>query len=108
MTKTIKDLIDESHGNAVNKGFWAVNQDIGNKCMLMVTELAEFMEKKRKNDLSADEHCPEFSNQQIELADLFIRWADMCGYLGFENMQEAIEAKMLFNSTRPHLHGKSC
>ena len=104
---TIKDLINEAHQNAINKGFWAVNQDIGNKLMLVNTELVELFERVRKNQMNVpDEHCPQYANAKVEGADGIIRLFDMFGYLGWSDMQDVIEAKMAYNISRPHLHNK--
>jgi hypothetical protein len=107
MSKTIKDLINECHQNSVNKGFWAVNHDIGCKLMLVNTELVEMFERVRKNQMTvADEHCPKYPNAKVEGADAVIRLFDLFGYLGWTDMQEVIEEKMAFNAGREYLHGK--
>jgi NTP pyrophosphatase (non-canonical NTP hydrolase) len=99
-------LVRDCHLNAVSKDFWAASQNIGEKLMLVNTELGEFFEKYRKGDLSADEHCPDFTNQTIEIADTIIRLLDLAGWLEMHNLGEAIQAKMIYNLTRPSLHGK--
>jgi NTP pyrophosphatase (non-canonical NTP hydrolase) len=40
-----------------------------------------------------------------ELADAVIRIADLCGYLNID-LESHIKAKMRYNETRPHKHGK--
>lgn len=99
-------LVQECHQNAINKDFWAASQNVGEKLMLVNTELSEFFEKYRQGDLSADEHCPEFTNQTIEVADALIRLFDLAGWLNMHNLGDAVLAKMMYNKTRPSLHGK--
>lgn len=76
------------------------------KAMLIVTEIAEFAESDRKES-KPDEHCPEFTNHEIELADAVIRIMDLAQARGYR-LAEAIVAKRRFNTTRPHKHGKTC
>ncbi len=52
-----------------------------------------------------DQHCPEFTNVEIEAADIFIRMADMAGAYQWR-LGAAIKAKQLYNETRPEKHGK--
>lgn len=47
-------------------------------------------------------HKPE--GFEIEIADVFIRLFDLCGYLGID-IDSAIEAKLNYNQTRPFRHG---
>jgi hypothetical protein len=75
--------------------------------MLVNTELSEFLEAYRKDDLTADEHCPEFTNQTIEIADAIIRLLDLAGWLNMHNIGDAVIAKWQYNKTRPYLHGKN-
>jgi hypothetical protein len=104
--ESINLLVKDCHQNAINKDFWAASQNVGEKLMLVNTELAEFFEMYRKDNLAADEHCPDFTNQTIEIADAIIRLFDLAGWLHMHNLGEAIEAKMKYNLTRPQLHGK--
>lgn len=101
----IQQLVAIAHANAKAKGFWDASSDIGNKVALIHSELSEFFERYRKDDLSPDEHCPKFTNQTIELADICIRIFDLAGYLN-SPLGAAIIAKIKYNATRPHLHGK--
>lgn len=54
-----------------------------------------------------DEHCPEFINFEIELADVIIRVMDLSGGMNLR-VAEAVAAKMAYNRTRPYKHGKQC
>lgn len=104
--EVIRLLVKDCHATAIEKDFWSASQDIGNKLMLVNTELCEFFERCRRGDLSPDEHCPEFTNQTIEIADTLIRIFDLAGWLEMHNLGEAIVAKMAYNRTREKLHGK--
>lgn len=102
----IKALQARAHETARNNGFWDKGQDnILAKLMLCVTELAEVAESYRKGEIKIDEHCPEFTNLSIELADTVIRVMDIAEYSEV-NLEAAILAKMEYNLTRPYRHGK--
>ena len=119
MEININYLIEESHKNAVNKGFWddvdLVSEDglkeafkddlsissgeinaIGNRLMLMVGEVAEAQEGLRHNDRD---------NFKEELADVCIRMFDLCGGLDID-LESEILKKMSKNLDRPYLHNK--
>jgi NTP pyrophosphatase (non-canonical NTP hydrolase) len=71
---------------------------------LMHSELSEMLEGVRKP--KTDEHCPQFTSEEVELADVCIRIFDYAG--GFQlRLESAINAKMEFNRGRPHKHGKA-
>lgn len=75
------------------------------KVMLVVTELAEGVEGLRKGN-GPSEHIPEFSCMEEEYADAIIRILDHCAQRKWR-IADAIEAKMAFNASRPHKHGKA-
>lgn len=92
----LNDLIKEIHWNAVNKGFWDIPREFGTLIALIHSELSEALEADREGD---KEHVGE------ELADVFIRLADLCGGLEID-IESAILAKMEKNKDRPRMHGK--
>lgn len=123
---TIKKLQDTAFANALKHGFHHKNQNIGEMLMLIVSELSEALEADRKNkhaDLkkynagiatyngeseSQDKSTFEFfvkDTFEDELADAVIRIADLCGYLNID-LESHIKAKMRYNESRPHKHGK--
>lgn len=105
----INELVEKAFENANNKGFWEdfawpdnhcesnkLNA-IGNRLMLIVSELGEALEALRKNDED---------NFKEELADVAIRLGDLCGGLGIDLEAEIIK-KMDKNKDRPYKHGKA-
>lgn len=95
------------YGNAKLHGFWEEEQvNFLAKVALVHSELSEAVEGYRKKGDEPDQHCPEFSNVQIELADAVIRILDIGTGFGLGNMGEAILAKMDYNEGREYLHGK--
>ncbi len=107
---SINQLCIESHANAVIHGFWegALRCNIGEKVALIHSEISEFWEGERRGESPfPDEHCPEHPHGAIELADVLIRIFDLAGHERYD-LGAAVQAKMAYNKTRPHLHGKKC
>lgn len=102
---SIRILSIEIHEWAVSKGFWGKDKNDGECIALMHSELSETLESIRKGS-PADEHCPRFTNTEIELADCMIRIMDYCAAKNLR-LSEAIQAKMNYNKTRPFKHGKA-
>ena len=132
---TINSLVNTAHCAAVKKGFYESDRNIGELLMLIVSELGEALEAHRgekfadwdifdsdceldMEELRAD--APEKYKIEIrnncfklfikdrfedELADVFIRLADLCGYMGID-IEKHIKAKMFYNQSRPEKHGK--
>lgn len=118
------------------KGFRTDWLNVPEKLMLIVTELSEAMEAyrhiepavlaARQNDIDGaggardgyfcwedtpqdvrDRNGPHIENFEEELADAFIRLADLAGSLGIDLHRE-VAAKMAKNELRPRKHGKEC
>ena len=117
---TIKELCKKAHNIAVEHGFWLINpngsivkRNIPELLMLCVSELGEACEALRKNSrqirskdkkwAKSDGWCKD--TFEDEIADTFIRLADMCQALGID-IEWQIQKKMEYNKTRPIRHGK--
>lgn len=83
--------------------------------MQVVSELSEAMEAHRQGKYmsfvppSSDFILPKIDKIkdtfEVEIADVFIRLASLCGYLNID-IEKFINAKMEYNRLRKPLHGK--
>ncbi len=71
--------------------------NVGEKLMLVVSEIAEGMEADRKNLM--DDKLPHRKGLEVELADAIIRIHDLAGYLKLD-LGGAIMEKLLYNAKR--------
>lgn len=71
---------------------------VGEQISLIHSEISEAYEGHRKG--KTDEHCPEFTSLEAELADAMIRILDTAGGMKLR-LAEAFAAKMEYNRTRP-------
>jgi NTP pyrophosphatase (non-canonical NTP hydrolase) len=115
----IKQLIKEAHDNAVQRGFYPKGEvrNIGELLMLIVSELGEALEAHRNNkfaDWKAYEMLIDIHNKKAwnrddfkienaqyyfeskikdtfedEIADVFIRLFDLCGYLDYGGSEKS-------------------
>lgn len=100
-------LQTECHTAALKAGWWhdittgepIINRPhvVGEKQMLIVSEVAEAMEGHRKNLM--DDKLPHRKMCEVELADAAIRIFDLAGALGFD-LGSAIAEKLAYNATR--------
>jgi NTP pyrophosphatase (non-canonical NTP hydrolase) len=96
----ISKLVEICYANAKEKGFWDASQNIAEKIMLVVTELAEGVEAYRHGKVSSSK-----DSLAEELSDAIIRICDIAGYLKIDLEKEILD-KIEYNRSRPYLHGK--
>jgi len=87
-----------------NKTWWhdpktgePIERNHGEQFMLIVSEIAEAMEGKRKN--LQDDKLPHRKMVEVEIADALIRIFDYCGGHGLD-IGGAFEEKMAYNKNR--------
>lgn len=95
------------HGASLKSGWWNDLETgsatirrphvVGEKLMLIVSEVAEAMEGHRKGLM--DDKLPHRPKIEVELADAVIRIADLCGALRLD-LGPAIAEKLAFNAQR--------
>ncbi len=98
-----REVATKVNATAHAKGWYDNPPPDMERFMLMVCELAEAAEGYRHSN-PPSEHIPEFSAIEEELADVWIRIADMAHEKGWR-VAEAVEAKRAFNETRSYKHG---
>ena len=121
----INEICKIQHEAAKQKGFYDNPRELGTLLMLIVSELGEALEADRcgrwadvaafRSEIADQERLADRVESfrayvkdtlEDEIADVFIRLFDLCGYMGID-IDEHIAMKMWYNSTRPQLHGKA-
>jgi transcriptional regulator with XRE-family HTH domain len=131
--KSLNVLRDEAFAYAEKQGFHKRKVELGERLMLVVSELSEALEADREGkwapkgltgeteygktittELSGiipESLSPETYAEEIrgtveeEIADSVIRICDIAGVYGID-LDWHVAAKMAYNKTRPYLHGK--
>lgn len=105
MKLPFNEFSTEVHSQNVAAGWWTdlktglpIKANVGEKLMLVVSEVSEAMEGHRKNLM--DDKLPHRKMIEVELADTIIRIADLAGHLGLD-LEGAIEEKLAYNRFRP-------
>lgn len=126
----INELSKEIHQNAVEKGFWDKERNMGEMLMLIISELSEALEAHRigkhanwdgydsqmkfwtgteneyqRKEISEFEYCIKDSFED-ELADVAIRLFDLAHGKNID-LEKHILAKMNYNKSRDRMHNKS-
>ena len=81
------DVVYRSHAGARANGFWETDRNVGEMIALVHSEVSEACEAWFAQTLVMDSHLPHRQSRQVELADAYIRLADMLGGLGCEFRQ---------------------
>jgi hypothetical protein len=117
----INDSAKTILNNNIEKGFNNPNYNIGELLMLITSELGEALESHRKGKFSNWESFYSDSSKvgdnesfkmhikdtfEDEIADAIIRLLDLSARLHID-IEKHINAKVDYNKTRPHLHGKT-
>jgi len=121
----LNDLRDEIFSLATKQGFHGKDEngldqdDLSRKLLLVVSECCEAQEAERhgkkplrdsvifpENPPTAESFASVYRGAiEEEIADAVIRLADIAGMIGMD-LEWWVKAKMIYNHSRPHRHGK--
>lgn len=103
----VRQLVSMCHSASKKSGWWSdlatgeplelTQERVGDKLMLIVTEIAEAKEGHRKG--LTDDHLPHRKMVEVELADALIRIADLAGAMGLD-LSGAVIDKLEYNASR--------
>lgn len=101
----LNDLAKDIHQSNIIKGFYEEDKNLGEMLALIHSELSEVLEVIRVDEAMTSEKIPPHPAVGEELADVLIRVLDLSAHMGID-ISSCVEAKMVYNWTRPHKHGK--
>lgn len=119
MFTPLNELAKAVHENAVSKGWWDDDRPFSEIVALIHSEVSEAFEEYRNgrkptevyashgDGMACSPPCTPGLKPEgvpIELADVILRILDYCGHAGID-IDDALERKMKYNTTRPHRHG---
>lgn len=99
----VEIAVRDAHETATRKGFWKVSENKGEKIANMHEELSELLRAFKRP--GQDKDLPKFMKAEVEAADVIIYLLDFSGKFKLR-LADAIVAKMRFNMTRDHMHGR--
>jgi len=99
----VTEMQKEVHETAKSKGWHDTKREDGTLIALIHGEVSEVMEALRRGN-PKDEKFPEYTEAEVEMADIIIRCLDMCEANGW-NVAGAILAKAEYNKGRSFKHG---
>ena len=107
---TIETHVGASNQPAKSKGWWDdPDRNIGEILALIHSEVSEALEvyRLKGKDSLKEQWFDEKGKPEgftVELADVIIRIADLCGEFGLD-LESALTTKLSYNQTRPYRHG---
>lgn len=102
----LRKIQKEVYQNSIDKGFWEGEAaSLDKKVLLIHSEVSEITEAMRVGNPPYEKN-PNFTDIEMECADVVIRVMDYCESQGYD-LGNAILAKHEINKKRPHMHGKA-